>query len=57
MSDQLSCSRCQASLCGHKYIQVEDGPHCISCYEHLYANTCQECKELIGHSAKVRTDL
>lgn len=53
MSDQLCCKKCQESLCGHKYIQVEDGPHCISCYERLYANTCQECKELIGHNTKV----
>lgn len=53
MSDQLSCTRCQESLCGRTYIQVEDGPHCTSCYDRLYANTCQECKELIGHNTKV----
>lgn len=53
MSDQLSCKKCRESLCGRRYIQVEDGPHCTSCYDRLYANTCQECKELIGHNTKV----
>lgn len=53
MSDQLSCKKCRESLCGRRYIQVEDGPHCTTCYDRLYANTCQECKELIGHNTKV----
>lgn len=53
MSDQFNCKNCNESLGGRKYIQVEDKPHCIPCYDRLYANTCQECKEIIGHNAKV----
>lgn len=53
MSDRFDCKNCNESLCGRKYIQVEDNPHCIPCYDRLYANTCQECKEIIGHNAKV----
>ncbi|XP_034748895.1 four and a half LIM domains protein 3-like isoform X2 [Etheostoma cragini] len=52
MSDRFNCKNCNESLCGRKYIQVEDNPHCIPCYDRLYANTCQECKEIIGHNAK-----
>lgn len=53
MSDQFDCKNCKESLSGRKYIQVEDEPHCIPCYDRLYAKTCQECKEIIGHNAKV----
>ncbi|KAM4724666.1 four and a half LIM domains protein 3-like isoform 2-T2 [Anableps anableps] len=52
MSDLFSCRNCNESLCGQKYIEVEEKPHCIRCYERLYANTCQECKEIIGHDEK-----
>uniref|UniRef100_A0A4W5LBT9 Four and a half LIM domains 3 n=1 Tax=Hucho hucho TaxID=62062 RepID=A0A4W5LBT9_9TELE len=50
MSDRFDCGECKESLYGRKYIQVEDVPHCIPCYDRLYANTCQECKELIAHN-------
>uniref|UniRef100_A0A4W5LBU0 Four and a half LIM domains 3 n=1 Tax=Hucho hucho TaxID=62062 RepID=A0A4W5LBU0_9TELE len=53
MSDRFDCGECKESLYGRKYIQVEDVPHCIPCYDRLYANTCQECKELIAHNARV----
>ncbi|XP_019738779.1 four and a half LIM domains protein 3-like [Hippocampus comes] len=52
MSDRFDCKNCHESLYGRKYIQVEDNPHCIPCYDHLYANTCQECKEIITHNSK-----
>ncbi|XP_061738816.1 four and a half LIM domains protein 3-like [Nerophis ophidion] len=52
MSDRFDCKNCAESLYGRKYIQVEDNPHCIPCYDRLYANTCQECKEIISHNAK-----
>ncbi|CAF92647.1 unnamed protein product, partial [Tetraodon nigroviridis] len=52
MSDQLGCTRCRESLCGRRYIRAEDGPHCVSCYERRFANTCRECEELIGHDAE-----
>lgn len=54
MSDRFDCKHCNESLYGRKYIQVEDEPHCVPCYDRLYANTCQECKEVISHNAKVR---
>ncbi|XP_019738778.1 four and a half LIM domains protein 3-like [Hippocampus comes] len=53
MSDRFDCKNCHESLYGRKYIQVEDNPHCIPCYDHLYANTCQECKEIITHNSKM----
>lgn len=53
MSDRFDCKNCNESLYGRKYILAEDNPHCIPCYDRLYANTCQECKEIIGHNAKV----
>lgn len=52
MSERFDCKNCNESLGGRKYIQVEDHPHCIPCYDRLYANTCEECKEIIGHNAK-----
>ncbi|XP_038822729.1 four and a half LIM domains protein 3-like isoform X2 [Salvelinus namaycush] len=52
MSDRFDCGECKESLYGRKYIQVEDVPHCIPCYDRLYANTCQKCKELIAHNAR-----
>lgn len=53
MSDPFNCKNCNESLGGRKYIQVEDKPHCIPCYDRLHANTCRECKEIIGHNDKV----
>lgn len=53
MSDRFNCKNCNEPLGGRKYIQVEDKPHCIPCYDRLHANTCQECKEIIGHNDKV----
>lgn len=52
MSDRFDCRNCSESLYGRKYIEVEAEPHCIPCYDRLHANTCQECKEVIGHNAK-----
>ncbi len=53
MSEPFDCDSCKESLYGRKYIQVEDVPHCVPCYDRLYANTCQECKELIEHNSRV----
>ncbi|XP_036001588.1 four and a half LIM domains protein 3 isoform X1 [Fundulus heteroclitus] len=52
MSERLSCSSCSESLHGCRYIQVEQKALCIRCYDHLYANTCHHCKQLIGHDQK-----
>ncbi|MEE6484010.1 hypothetical protein FKM82_013723 [Ascaphus truei] len=52
MSEPFDCGSCKESLYGRKYIQMEEGPYCIPCYDSLFANTCDECKELIGHDAR-----
>ncbi|KAI4902968.1 hypothetical protein NFI96_012727, partial [Prochilodus magdalenae] len=52
MSEQFNCENCKESLYGRKYIQVDDVPHCVPCYDRLYSNICQGCKELIGHNSR-----
>ncbi|KAG5858005.1 hypothetical protein ANANG_G00025510 [Anguilla anguilla] len=52
MSERFDCDNCKESLYGRKYIQSEDSPYCIPCYDSLFANTCDECKELIGHDSR-----
>lgn len=54
MADRFDCDNCKESLYGRKYIQSDDSPYCIPCYDNLFSNTCDECKELIGHDARVR---
>ncbi|KAM3842731.1 four and a half LIM domains protein 2-like [Diretmus argenteus] len=48
MSEQYDCEECKESLYGRKFILREDKPHCITCYERLFSNSCDMCKELIG---------
>lgn len=57
MADRFDCDNCKESLYGRKYIQSDDSPYCIPCYDSLFSNTCDECKELIGHDARVRHPL
>ncbi|XP_063735963.1 four and a half LIM domains protein 3 isoform X1 [Eleginops maclovinus] len=52
MTDSFDCDNCKESLYGRKYIQSDDSPYCIPCYDNLFSNTCDECKELIGHDAR-----
>ncbi|XP_075907033.1 four and a half LIM domains protein 3 isoform X2 [Nelusetta ayraudi] len=52
MADRFDCDNCKESLYGRKYIQSDDSPYCIPCYDSLFSNTCDECKELIGHDAR-----
>ncbi|XP_059909389.1 four and a half LIM domains protein 3 [Gadus macrocephalus] len=52
MADRFDCAHCKESLYGRKYIQSEERPHCIPCYDSLFSNTCDECKELIAHDAR-----
>ncbi|KAF5892568.1 four and a half LIM domains protein 3-like, partial [Clarias magur] len=52
MSEQFNCENCKELLYGMRYIQVDDVPHCVPCYDRLYANICQGCKELIGHNSR-----
>ena len=49
-----SCWQCEMSLTGHRYILRDEHPFCIGCYEKQFANTCEECKTVIGSDYKVR---
>lgn len=55
MTECFDCDNCKESLYGRKYIQMDNGPYCIPCYDAHFANTCDECKELIGHDCRVST--
>lgn len=50
----LSCFNCTLNLTGHRYILRDEKPFCIKCYEQLFANRCEECKDIIGTDFKVR---
>jgi len=50
----LTCFNCSLNLTGHRYILRDDKPFCIQCYEQLFANRCEECKQAIGTDFKVR---
>ncbi|TNN89078.1 Four and a half LIM domains protein 3 [Liparis tanakae] len=52
MADSFDCANCKESLYGRKYIQSDDSPYCIPCYDSRFSNTCDECKELIAHDAR-----
>ncbi|XP_013854922.1 four and a half LIM domains protein 3 isoform X4 [Austrofundulus limnaeus] len=52
MSEKFSCKHCSQPLHGCKYIQVEATPHCITCYDLLFSNTCHECRGAISHNDK-----
>jgi hypothetical protein len=52
-TDHFSCSNCKQSLTGSRYILKDENPHCIKCYEELFAHTCEECKRKIGTDSKV----
>lgn len=49
----LTCFNCSLNLTGHRYILRDDKPFCIACYENLFANRCEECKQAIGTDFKV----
>lgn len=47
------CTECNSSLSGKKYLMRDEDPCCVECYEKLYSNTCEACKEVIGTEFKV----
>lgn len=53
MTERFDCHRCGESLFGQKYILREENPHCVACFEALYASTCEECGKPIGCDCKV----
>lgn len=42
-----------ASLLGKKYVLKDDNPYCVSCYDRIFSNYCEECKEPIESGSKV----
>uniref|UniRef100_A0A9L0J1K4 Four and a half LIM domains protein 3 n=1 Tax=Equus asinus TaxID=9793 RepID=A0A9L0J1K4_EQUAS len=52
MSEAFDCAKCSESLYGRKYIQTDNGPYCVPCYDNTFANTCAECQQLIGHDSR-----
>ncbi|KAI1885357.1 hypothetical protein AGOR_G00219310 [Albula goreensis] len=48
MTENFDCDNCKDSLFGKKYVLWEESPFCVTCYESLYSNTCEECKKPIG---------
>ncbi|KAI5613532.1 four and a half LIM domains 2b [Silurus asotus] len=48
MMERYDCHYCKDSLLGKKYVQREENPYCVKCYNSLYSNTCEECKKPIG---------
>jgi LIM domain-containing protein 2 len=52
VASSLSCFNCTLNLTGYRYILRDEHPFCIKCYEALFANKCEECKETIGTDFK-----
>lgn len=52
-SDHFCCWQCDHTLTGQRYILRDEHPHCIKCYEDIFANTCDECAKPIGIDCKV----
>jgi len=46
-SGQFACANCATSLTGQRYILHDDRPFCKVCYETLFANECDKCKQKI----------
>lgn len=52
-ASQFDCQYCTTSLLGKKYLLKDDNPYCISCYDRVFSNYCEECKEAIRSDSKV----
>ncbi|XP_061176535.1 prickle planar cell polarity protein 3-A-like isoform X2 [Saccostrea echinata] len=50
--DHLACHNCDKKLVACRYIVKDENPHCIPCYQELYAHNCEECKKPIGPDYK-----
>ncbi|XP_069798252.1 prickle-like protein 1 [Narcine bancroftii] len=44
----FSCTECDAVLGGQRYIMKEGQPYCCGCFEMLYAEYCESCREIIS---------
>lgn len=51
-STHFCCWQCDESLTGQRYVLRDDHPYCVKCYESVFANTCEECSQIIGIDSK-----
>ncbi|XP_007940461.1 four and a half LIM domains protein 5 [Orycteropus afer afer] len=49
---QFDCQYCTTSLLGKKYVLKDDNIYCVSCYDRIFSNYCEECKEPIESDSK-----
>ncbi|KAF5880025.1 four and a half LIM domains protein 1-like, partial [Clarias magur] len=52
MSDRFACFYCRDDLNGKKYVQKDDKPVCVRCFDKFCANNCAECRRPIGTDSK-----
>ncbi|KAJ7405212.1 hypothetical protein BTVI_69706 [Pitangus sulphuratus] len=51
-SSHADCHYCLQSLRGRKYALRDENAYCVACYDSLYANPCEECKQPIECNSK-----
>lgn len=51
-STQFECQYCTTSLLGKKYVHKDDHLYCVSCYDRIFSNYCEQCKEPIESDSK-----
>ena len=51
--EHLACWNCDKKLIACRYIMREEHPHCVPCYQQLFAHNCEECGKPIGPDYKV----
>ncbi|MCI4387916.1 hypothetical protein PGIGA_G00079510 [Pangasianodon gigas] len=52
MSDRFACFYCRDDLSGKKYVQKDDKPVCVRCFDKFCANNCAECRRPISTDSK-----
>ncbi|XP_018016419.2 uncharacterized protein LOC108673145 [Hyalella azteca] len=51
-TEHFCCWQCDESLTGQRYVLKDDHPYCTKCYEAVFANTCDDCNQVIGIDSK-----
>lgn len=52
-ASQFDCQYCTESLLGKKFMLKDGNPYCLKCYDRIFHNYCEECKEAIESGSKV----
>lgn len=52
-ASQFDCQYCSVSLLGKKFMLKDGNPYCLKCYDRVFCNYCEECKEAIESGSKV----